>query len=73
MEENNINYYQIPKEGAMDEVKLEFEETEPKEEVREVDPTTMGKIEKFQDKNRLYFRSLGKNILSVYENEKEAA
>jgi len=71
MEENNINYYQIPKEGAMDEVKLEFEETEPKE-VREVDPTTMGKIEKFQDKNRLYFRSLGKNILSVYKNEKEA-
>lgn len=62
-EKGNIKYYQIPSE--MSEPEMAFEDIEPRK-VGEAAPATMEKIEKFQDKNRLYFQSIGKNVLSVY-------
>ena len=61
-EKGNINYYQIPSEDAMDDVKLEFEETEPTT-VDEVDPATMEKIKYF---NKARLARFGSKTLSVY-------
>ena len=62
-EQNNINYFQIPTDEALGNVKLEFEETEPKK-VDEVDPTTMERIKYF---NKARLARFGNKTLRVYE------
>ena len=64
-EKNNVNYFQIPdgEKEAMSDVKLEFEETEPKK-IDEVDPATMEKIKYF---NKARLAKFGDKTLRVYE------